>query len=77
MNPIRDLDLLASIAHERQAEMRREAWIAHLLRGQNPDGKMGNTTLKRKLALISAVLATLLVVQLFAATSSATGGAGL
>jgi len=78
MNPQRSLDLLKSIMLERQVEMRREAWIAHALHSQTPDGKLRNTQLKQKLALalISAVLAALLIAQLVTVTSGASGSPG-
>ncbi len=78
MNPIRDLEILAEIARERQAEMRREAWVARSLRGQSPDRRTGNTLSKWKLALalIGALLAVLLIAQLVTAAASAGGGAG-
>lgn len=68
MNPQRSLDLLKSIMLERQAQMRNVARIDHLLRDRISDGKEGNTTLKRKLvlALVSALLAVLLIAQLAA-----------
>ena len=66
MNPQRSLDLLKSIMLERQAQMRNVARIDHLLRDRISDGKEGNITLKQKLvlALVSALLAVLLIAQL-------------
>jgi len=66
MNPQRSLDLLKSIMLERQAQMRNVARIDYLLRDRISDGKEGNITLKQKLvlALVSALLAVLLIAQL-------------
>ncbi len=77
MNSITDLEVRALIARERQAEMRREAQIAHMLRSRNPD-REGNARLRRKLALalVGALLTALLIAQLVAAMASAGDGAG-
>jgi len=78
MNPLRDLPILDDLARERQAQMRREARIAHALRGRMPNRMEGNAVLKQKLllALAGALLAALLIAQLAAAAAGAGGGAG-
>ena len=75
MNPITDLEVRVSFARERQADMRREAQIDHMLRSRNPN-REGDATLRQKLALtlVGALLAALLIAQLLAAAASAGGG---
>ena len=69
MNPQRDLNILTNLTRERQAQMRREARIAHVLRSRNPGRKKGNAMLRQKLtlALIGALLVAMLFAQLVAA----------
>ena len=69
MNPLRDLNILTDLARERQAQMRREARIAHASPSRNPGSKEGNAMLRRRLtlALIGALLVAVLFAQLVAA----------
>jgi hypothetical protein len=67
-----DLELLAAIQREHQAEMRREARQAHLRGGQASREKGMRGALKRKLAL--ALAAAALLVWWLVQVASAMGG---
>ncbi len=75
MNTMQDLEALATLALERQAEMRWEARTAALLRGEIPGRKEENAMLKRKLlvAVGFAIPAVLLIAR---AVAAAGGGGG-
>lgn len=62
MNSLRDLDTLADVVRDRQANMRSEARLDAALRGQTSDGE-GSAGLKLVVALVGAVLAALLLAQ--------------
>jgi hypothetical protein len=67
-----DLELLAAIQRERQAEIRREARQAYLLGGQASGRKGGQAVWKRK--LVFALAAVALMVWGLAQLALAMGG---
>ncbi len=73
-----DLELLARIQREQDAELRRAAWVAQQLRGESIlPGKKARAMLKWKLAAaIGALLPLILFLVRAANAAGASGGGG-
>ncbi len=74
---MRQMNALADIQGERQAEMRRVARLEHELRSRLPGSPEVRAALRRRLAVaLAAALLIALAVALAAAAAAAAGGGG-